>query len=225
MAERVGLPRTSELIFTAARRLTKGPFLTLLVITLFITIVSASFASDTPDSFGTFSAILLLVVGTFIQIGVILAAADPSPAPSADTWVKEALRRRLFIRYFLTSIGTALLIVLGLVAFLVGAVFVAAIVGLAPSASVLERLGPVDALRRSHQLTKPARFQTGLLVTVFLMAPTVLTTAGDASGLAGDLGSLWLAIVLLSVIVSMIGSIALAQLFVLLRTAHDPDPL
>lgn len=221
MAERVSLPGVGALIASAARRVPKRPFVILLAVTMFLTVVSSSFSSTAPDDFSTFASILLLVVGTFIQIAVILAAADPDPAPSADVWVKETLRRRLFLRYFMTSLLAALLIVLGLVALLVGAFFVAAFVGLAPTASALERLGPIDALRRSLQLTKPARWQVGLLVALLLMAPTILTTAGDASGVAEDLGGAWVLVILASVVVSLIGSISLAQLFVLLRAQHE----
>ncbi|MGI8774765.1 MAG: hypothetical protein ACR2KQ_07090 [Actinomycetota bacterium] len=221
MAERVRPPGTGALVVSAARRVPQGPFLMLLALTMFLTIVSTSFGSSAPDGFSTTASILLLVVGTFIQIAVVLAAADPDPAPSADVWVKEALRRQLFLRYFVTSLLAALLIVLGLVAFLVGAAFVAAFVGLAPTAAALERLGPVDAVRRSLQLSKPARWQVGLIVTLFLMAPTILTTAGDATGLAADLGIAWTGIILASVAVSMVGSIALAQLFVILRAVDE----
>jgi hypothetical protein len=161
------------------------------------------------------------VASIYMQIAMTMAAASSGEPHGADPWIKAALRRRCFWRYLGASLLAVILILVGVLALVVGAVVVGAALVLTQAAVVLEQKGPVDALRRSAELTKPVRRQTA---TIFLilwlpaLVPYVLIqlfeielnlAAGILFSLAGN-------------VLSVLGTIAFTRTFVKLGGAAAP---
>lgn len=212
--------RAADLLKNAMRRVLRPPFSMLLVLSLAVSFVSSTFA-DEPDEFDLLMTIALLFISAFLQIAVILAAADPSPDRSADAWVKEAFRRRVLLKFVLASFFSIALIAASLLALVIPALFVAGMVCLAPMSAVLENSGVGDSLRRSIELSKPARFQLSLMFSVLVLAPyvglQVLYLTGD-----GDVTWPLIALELLSVFLLLWVTIALTQAFLMLGGRREP---
>ncbi|HEY7875538.1 MAG TPA: hypothetical protein VIG64_10500 [Actinomycetota bacterium] len=119
------------------------------------------------------AGIFLALASIYIQIAVILAAASNPETRAVDAWIKVALKHRCFWRYLGVTILIALLLVLGAVVFLVGAIVAGGIVALGQPSVVLERTRPVAAINRSSVLTKPARRTVALVFAIFWIAPAV----------------------------------------------------
>ena len=211
--------RAGELLRAAMRRLVRPPFSMLLLLSLAVSFVSSTFADDLDES-DLFMTIVLLVISAFLQIAVILAASDPSPDPSADAWIKEAFRRRVLLKFVLASFFSIALIAAGLLALVIPAFFVAGMVCLAPMSAVLENAGAGDSLRRSIELSKPARLQLSLMFSTLVLTPYVVLQILYVMG--GEVTWPLVALELLSVFFLLWVTIALTQAFALLGGRREP---
>lgn len=173
---------TAELIGHGFRSLTQAPFRTIWMVIVLIALAGPSL-TDPGDDFSLFALLILAVVTFLLEMSTVLAAAEAEPDPSADGWIRSALRRRGLWRFVLASILTDIAVGLGLLALLVGGFVVAGIVGLAPQAALLERKLPIQALRRSAQLTKPARGRIGAVYGLLVLIPTIAAVIPYALGL------------------------------------------
>jgi hypothetical protein len=201
------------LVASAFRDLLRPPFSLLLGIGLLISLVESTVVAADPAA--TPLALVLLVMWVYLGIAFTLAAASKDPGRSADSWIKAALRRRVFWRAFGTGLVATLLVLAGAVAFIVGAFVVGAIVALAEPAAVLERKNPIEAIRRSAELTRPARVAVGIIFGALVLIPSLVLLvlpelALNGLGPAGNLAGLAL------VVLWVTGTIALARAFVTL---------
>lgn len=206
-------PGTFEVMGTAFASLARAPFRILVLLSLLIAITSTTF-SDTPTGTETAFSIVLLAISVYIQIALVLAAGRADPEPSADLWLRGAVRRRCFWRF----VGTSLVVVLGLMAgaliVVVGIFFVGALLGLAQSACVLERRLPMDSITRSARLSAAVRVPVGVVFGLLVLVPTGVTQGIAIAGWSDDLGYLWQAALVGAELFSAAGTIALTRLFV-----------
>lgn len=201
-----------SLIRDAGARLLKPPFLPLFILSLFVSTVAASFAEQVDDV-SLLSSIALAVVSAYLQIAIILAAAEEEPSTSADAWIKAAFRRRCFWRFALASLFSFVLVAAGLLVLVIPGFIVGAYVGMGPIAAVLERTGPGDSLRRSTALSAPARRAVGLVFGLFVIVPNAaLQVALYLNADAFPLG-LWIGLELATVILFMVALLALTHAF------------
>jgi hypothetical protein len=218
---------TAELA-DAFRSLTRRPFIVLLCLGYLLALVGTSISlqldpssADSSLTLARFSSVIIEVLGIYLQIAVVIAAGGSGEPLSADPWMRAAFKHRCFWRYFAVTILEVLLSLVGLAGAVVGAVIVGGIVALAQPAVVLERLQPVGALRRSAELTKPARRSVGIVFVVLLLVP--LAVGLVLLGLEVDLALGWeLALTLVSATASFAASIALTRIFVKLGGAPAP---
>jgi hypothetical protein len=232
--------RPSELLRAAARLGVRSPFITILALSLFVSYVSATLSLNEDGSI--VASVVLWVVLAYLQMATILAAASGAPgaAPqallpdggnpaSADTWLREAFKRRCFLRFFATDVFSLMLVLIASVAFLVPGFIAGAMVGVAPMSAVLGFERPTDAIRRAMDLSKPARRAVGvvfgsMILVPFLAYQVTLSVAGE------DLGApVKVILPLLVVVTNHVGVIALTKAYVALggttlpRSAR-PDP-
>jgi hypothetical protein len=184
------------------------PFLPLFVLSLFVSTVAASFAEQVDDV-SLISSIALAVVSAYLQIAIVLAAAEQGPSPSADVWIKAAFRRRCFWRFALASLFSFVLVAAGLLVLVIPGFIVGAYVSMGPIAAVLERTGPGDSLRRSTALSKPARRAVGTVFGLFVILPNAaLQVALYLNPDVFPLG-LWIGLELITVILFLVSLLAL----------------
>lgn len=202
-------PRARQVFAEAARLNLQRPFSTLLLLSLFLTVVSGSIAEATEAAL--LLGIILLVVETYIDISVILAAADPDPDPSGDKWIRAAFRRRVFWRYVLTSLAVFFVTGFGFVLLIVPGFIVAGRFGLAQATAVLDARRETLPIARSVQLTKPARGAVAVLFGAFLVLPAVgLQVEAIASQ---DFDSLFLGLNLVLVVLARTATIGLVKIY------------
>lgn len=218
--ERQAQIRPGSLLKIALARLLRPPFSMLLLLSLAVSLVSSTFSPEL-DEFDLLMTMILLLISAFLQIAVILAAADPNPDRSADAWVKEALRRRVLLRFLLASFFSIALIAAGLLALVIPAFFIAGMVALAPMSSVLENAGAGNALRRGIELSRPARLQLSLMFSALVLLPyialQVLYVVGEGRVTVG-----LIALELISVFLLTWVTIALTQAFLILGGRREP---
>ena len=212
----------------AVLSLRRRPLLVLLLLSYLLALVAMSTSSqvdasssDASLSLARVSNVLVEVIGVYVQIAVVLVAGGTAAEPSADPWLRAAFRHRCFWRYFAVTLLEILLALIGAAFALVGAAIVGAVFGLGQPAVVLERRQPIDALRRSAELTKPARWPVGVVFVVLLLAPLaggLVLLAVDA-----DLALIWeTALTILGATTSFLATVALTRLFVKLGGAPAP---
>jgi hypothetical protein len=161
-----------DLIGHGFSSLAKPPFRTIWMVILLIA-VAAPTLTDPGDDLSLVALLVFAVVTFLLEMSAVLAAAETTPDPSADTWIRTALRRRGLWRFVLASILTDMAVGLGLLGFLVGGFVVAGIVGLAPQVALLERKLPLQAFSRSAELTRPARGRVGAVYGLLILIPTI----------------------------------------------------
>ena len=211
---------SGRLVASALRDLVRPPFVTLLALDLLASLASVTIGAD---DIAIVAVLVLLTISLYLTIAVVLAAGAEGPEPSADAWIRAALRRRCFWRLLLASLFTIVLIVLGSLGLIVGGIIVAGYVGLAQAAAVLERTGPTESLRRSFELSRPARAPVAVIASACILVPTVVLQVGAELDWDDALGWAWIAIVIASRIISIVGDIALARAFVALGGAPTPS--
>jgi len=199
----------------------RPPFNALLLLSILVSLATNSFGGEADEVtfLGTF---VLAGVSIYIQIALTLAAADPEPNRSADHWVKAAFRRRCFWRFTFAGVFALLLVFAGLLAFVIPGLIVGGIVAVAPMAAALERRQPGDAVRRSAELTRPARRPVAIIFGGLVTLPTAVIQAayyfGPKEGAEVPLAALGV----VSVILDVIAVIALTQVFLTLGGTREP---
>jgi hypothetical protein len=168
-------------IGAAFRSLVQRPFSTIFLLELLVAIASASIAdligpmpSEEYGFLGFVSTFFSLTVSVYLQIAMTLAAGG-NGEPSAEGWIRAAMRHRCFWRYIGVTILSILIIMLGLIALVVGAILVGAGISLAQAAVVLERARPVAGINRSTELTRPVRKPMSIMFAVFWMPVIAFT--------------------------------------------------
>jgi hypothetical protein len=215
-------------IAAAVRSLAKRPLSVLLLLSYLLALVAMSISSqvdaassDAALSLARASNVVVEVIGVYVQIAVVLAAASATVERAADPWIRAAFKHRCFWRYFAVTILMVLLALIGAAAALIGAAVVGGIIGLGQPAVVLERLQPIAALQRSAALTKPARRPVGIVFFVLLLLPLaaglVLLAFDVRPGLAWDT-----AVTVLGATTSFVATVALTRIFVKLGGAPAP---
>ena len=214
-------PSAVSAIGKGFRSLAKPPFRTLVLLAVLLAAVSTTF-SEEPTETEMFFSFLLLFVSIYVQIALILAAGRDDPEPSADVWLRGAVRRRCFWRF----VGTSLLVVLGLLAgaimLVVGIFFVGALIGLAQSACVVERRYPMDAIARSANVANRAKLPIGIVFGLLVLVPTGAVQAAAFLEWTAELGALWPASLVVAELLTATGTIALTQMFVALGGEQTP---
>lgn len=203
--------------------LAKPPFRGLLALALFVSLVSNSVPAE-ADQAALLVTFVLIAASLYLQIAVTLAAAEAEPRSSTDTWLKLAFARRCFWRYVATSVLVVVLVLAaGVVGLVVGAFLVGGILALADPAVVLERRGPMGAMSRSAELSKPARQPLIVIFGALVLVPGVLVQVGEiAWDLRERTGSLWPVLPIIVLVLGFAGAIALARAFVVLGGRTSP---
>lgn len=205
-------PRAGALIAGAIKALWTRPFLPLLALSLLFSAADSSSALAAESEL--LLSLVLAILSMYVQIAMILAAADERPAVSADKWIKTAFRRRCLVRYVAVSVLMYAMVGIGLLAFVVGGIIVAGMVGLSSQAVVLEGRTPIDAIARSLELTKPVRRTVEAIFGTLILLPSVGWLIAYFTVLPQDAyGALLIGSVIV-IVPSTAGTIALTRLFV-----------
>ena len=133
--------------------------------------VIATSPIEQEDAAVLFGIAVVTVISAYSTIGLTLAAAEQEPDRNPETWIRAAVLRRCLLRSFVAGIFAYILVVAGLFALLVPGFIVGAALALADIAAVLENHAPGDALRRSVDLTKPARRPIGIVFGLLVILP------------------------------------------------------
>lgn len=204
--------------------LVRPPFSGLTALAIFVSLVSSTIPVDEADDTAVIATGILIVASLYLQIATTLAAAEPSPEPSPDVWLKRAFARRCFWRYALTSILVVLLVVAaGVLGLLVGGFVVGGITSLADPAVVLERRGPTDAISRSADLSKPARKPLIAIFGLLVLVPALFMQVGElVLDLRDGLGVMWPVVPVIVLILGLAAAVSLTRAFVALGGRTTP---
>jgi hypothetical protein len=153
------------------RALFRPPFIWLGAIGILGILATSPIDNDDPAAL--LGVAVITVISAYTSIGLTLAAAEDTPDGSPERWVRAAVLRRCLIRTFFAAIFAFLLVLAGIVALVVPAFIIGASVALADIATVLENHRPGDAIRRSIELSKPARRPIGIIFGVLVIVPSV----------------------------------------------------
>lgn len=221
------LSATGE-IGAAFRALARPPLLSLLLLNCMISVVAIGISvglgpksSDDLVLLGQISTYVLDAIGIYVQIAVVLAASAVAAEHSADLWLRAAFRHRCFWRFLGGTILEVVLVLLGTAALIVGAFVVGGIVALTQAAVILERKMPVDALRRSAELTSPVRRQVATVFSLLLLTPLVAGAAAVALELDLNVGA-QLTLTIAGSVLSIGAAVALTHIFVKLGGTPAP---
>lgn len=196
------------------------PFLILLFLNLFVSLVTASLGAART---GVATWLLLAAVTVYVQIATVLAAGSAEPDPSGDAWMRAAFRARCFWRFVIVELFIFVMVGLGLFLVVIGALVIGAHVALSEQAVVLERLGIVQALSRGVDLSQGNRKAVGLIFAVMILLPNVALPLAYAVGLDDTALERSVASAL-TVVVSMAGTLALTRAFVNLGGRPSSTP-
>ena len=179
--------------------------------------------------------LLTLVVGAVAQILTVRATTGPLGADAGAEFV-PAIQAALpkFVPVFLTSLLVQVLVSLGMFFLIVPGVFLAVMLLVSTVACILEDRSPVEALKRSRELTRGNRWRVlGLvLILALLVIGTGLLVAipTAAAGIVPGIGAL-VGRVLASAAEGLLGvfvAIILTHAFLELRRLNEasaPAPL
>lgn len=194
-----------------------------MLVAILIAVTSTSF-SEEPSETEVFFSLLLLIASLYVQLAIILAAGRSDPEPSADAWLRGAVRRRCMWRF----VGTSFVVVLGLAAgallLVVGIFFVGALLAFAQVAAVLERKQPMEAVTRSATVVSQARVPVGIVFGLLILIPTIVVQAAPFVGWTDGTGPLWPAGLVVAELVTIAGTIALTRMFVAMGGEATPAP-
>jgi hypothetical protein len=151
----------------------RPPFIWLIAVGILATLAASPVVEE--DAVGLIGVFVLGFVSFYVSIAATLAAAEATPDGSPETWVREALARRCFVRSLVTVMFAGLLVFAGVLALIVPGFIIGAMVAIAQSAAILENHRPGDAIRRSIELSKPARRPIGLVYGLLVIVPTAST--------------------------------------------------
>jgi hypothetical protein len=186
----------TNLIRTGFGLLTRPPFVWLVAVGLLGVLATEPIHSEDVASFVGIA--LVTVISAYVSIAITLAAADREPSRSPEFWVRAALARRCLVRSFVTLLFATVLVAAGLIALVVPGFIVGSFVALSEIAAVLENHHPGDAVRRSIELSRPARRPIGIVYGLLVIVPggalQVALTLGtiDPGWLRGAAGCLTL---------------------------------
>jgi hypothetical protein len=212
--------RPGSLMRRALSDIFRRPFSILLFLNLLVSLVTASLGAAGTE---VATWLLLAAVTLYVQIATILAAGSAEPDYSADAWMRAAFRARCFWRFVVVELFIFVMVGLGLFLIVVGAIVIGAYVALAEQAVVLERLGIVQALSRGVDLSQEHRRAVGLIFALMVLLPNIALPVAyamgfDDTGLERSLASV------VTVVVSMAGTLALTRAFVELGGRPSPAP-
>jgi hypothetical protein len=214
--------RAGRLIAAAARDILRPPFRTIVALSVLIEIVVGTFGNTLGDD-TAFTLAVLISIDIYLQLALTLAAASPDPEPTSDGWIKGAFRRRCFLRYLFAELSAVLIVVLAAVGGLIaGGVIAAGWLALAQPAAALERRMPIDALRRSIELARPAVLALAIVFTLTIGFPAIGAEVGTTFGWDDKLGVVWTILVSFGALVTGIGTVALSRAFVALGGTPAP---
>jgi hypothetical protein len=162
--------------------LVRPPFVTILLIEIFLGVVAASMwelMGPDPEPelefLGAVAPVFFLAATIYLQIAMILAAGGHAER-SAEAWVRAALRHRCFWRFLGTSFIAVILILVAPIALVVKGLVAVTSVALAQSAVVLERTRPGESFRRGAELAEPARKAVAIMFAVLYLPSLVVGT-------------------------------------------------
>jgi hypothetical protein len=179
--------------------------------------------------------LLTLVVGAVAQILTVRATTGPLGADAGAEFV-PAIQAALpkFVPVFLTSLLVQVLVSLGMVFLIVPGVFLAVMLLVSTVACILEDRSPVEALKRSRELTRGNRWRVlGLvliLALLFIGVGLLVAIPTAAAGIVPGIGAL-VGRVLASAAEGLLGvfvAIILTHAFLELRRLNEasaPAPL
>jgi hypothetical protein len=211
--------RAGPLMSQAVRDLWRRPLAILVILSLFLS--AAWNAAGQDDLMDLLLALIVTVATIYVQIAVNLAGSSNEPGPSGDAWFRAALTRRCFWRLVAVEISVTALVAVGALALVVGAIVVGGITSLAEPAVVLDRDGPIEAIRRSARMSRPARRPLTVIFGLLVLAPSLV---GPAAALAGIAGTVLVGIGVVLLPISMAGTVALARAYVALGGTPAPAP-
>lgn len=215
-------PGAGALIAEGLRLLIRPPYSVLAVVSLLIWAVSRSIT--TLDETGLLSLLFLTIVTAYINIAVILAAASSPGGPTtADHWLRAAVARRTFWRFTFAELAVIVCVLLGAIALIVPALFIGAAVSVTSQSAVLEHHLPMDALRRSLELTRRARLGVGVVFGGLVLIPLFLGQAGIQFGWDAKAEIPWLVFEGLAVLMQTVAVIALTRAFLALGGVVEPN--
>ena len=180
--------------------------------------------------------LLTLMVGAIGQILTVRAATGPLGDDAGADFV-PAIQSALpkFLPVFLTSLLVQVLVGLGSLLLVVPGVFLGVMLIVSTVACILEDRSPMEALKRSRELTRGNRWRVlGLLLIIFLLAVGLLLLVAiptAAAGLVPGVGPLIARVVsaaaegLLGVFVSILLTHTFLGLRRLKGDAAEPAPL
>ena len=209
--------RAGPLMSQALRDLWRRPLLILVVLNLFLS--AAWNAAGQDELMDLLLALIVTAATIYVQIAVNLAASSEDPGASGDAWFRAALTRRCFWRLVAVEIAVTALVAVGALALVVGAIVVGGITSLAEPAVVLDRDGPIEAIRRSARMTRPARTPLTVIFGLLVLAPSLV---GPAAALLGVAGTVLVVIGAILLPISMAGTVALARAYVALGGTPAP---
>jgi polyferredoxin len=185
---------------------------------------------------GTNGGILLaLAVGAVAQIVTVRATTGPLGVDAGAEFV-PAIQAALpkFLPVFLTSLLVQILISLGLFFLIVPGVFLAVMLMVSTIACILEDRSPVEALKRSRELTRWNRWRLlGLVLILFVLAmavPLLVAIPAAVAGIVPGIGALVGRVVASAAegLLLVFVAIVLTHTFLELRRLHEasaPAPL
>jgi hypothetical protein len=163
----------SSLTSAGFRALFRAPFIWLLAIGILGIFATSSIGGPPEDELALVGVVVVALISVYTSIALTLAAAEDEPDGSPERWVRAALVRRCWIRTFLSGIFAFLLVFAGLVALVVPGFIIGAAVALSDIGAVLENHRPGDAIRRSIELSKPARKPIGIVFGLLVTVPSM----------------------------------------------------
>jgi hypothetical protein len=157
----------------------RPPFLVFGLLNAFLTVASigiTELVGTAPSSGDALldmsSSLFIAAVSCYLQIAVVLVAAS-GETRAVDPWLKAAFRHRCFWRFLGVTFLMVFFVFVGLVFVVVGALVAGGVVALGQQAVILERKGPIKAINRSSELTKPVRSAVATVFAVFWLAPAL----------------------------------------------------
>lgn len=198
------------LLSTGFKRLRRPPFALLTVLALLVWIATRSVTA--LDGTALLSLMALTAVTAYVHIAAILAVLADDPDTSVDTWIRAAFARRCFWRFIFAGLLSLLLILAGAVALLIPSFLIGAAVYLASQSAVAERTNPIEAVRRSIEVSRVDRWAVGFVFSVTFWIPLLLLQVGFRLGWH-ETGAPWVALEGITVIVELLGVIALTEFY------------
>lgn len=108
------------------------------------------------------------IINAFIGLGFILMALAIHDSPHSFT-LMNAWEPRRFIPYVITSILTALCVLVGLILLVVPGIIAVTGLALSPYLVVDRKMNPIDAMKKSWELTKGSRLTIFFLILIAIL--------------------------------------------------------